>query len=59
MAAGMFMSAYSFGTFLGPTIGGIVFDYIEQTESAESFACTSPEPHTEKLNPCANQYAFR
>jgi hypothetical protein len=28
MAAGMFMSGYSLGTFAGPTIGGFIFDEI-------------------------------
>jgi len=28
MAAGLFMAAYSLGTFIGPTIGGVLFDAI-------------------------------
>lgn len=26
MASGLFYAAYSFGTFLGPTVGGFIFD---------------------------------
>lgn len=34
MAAGMFMSGYSLGTFAGPTIGGFIFDLLEETTKA-------------------------
>jgi len=58
MAAGMFMSGYSLGTFAGPTIGGFVFDLIEETQSAINSECNwvrylykdVPNP----MNPCAN-----
>lgn len=26
MSSGLFYAAYSFGTFLGPTVGGFIFD---------------------------------
>lgn len=39
MAAGMFMSGYSLGTFTGPTVGGFIFDIIEKTEAAVNSEC--------------------
>ena len=33
MSSGLFMSAYSLGTFNGPTIGGIIFE--EFNDSSE------------------------
>lgn len=58
MAAGMFMSGYSLGTFAGPTIGGFIFDIIENTDAAVNSECIwgralnidKPNP----INPCAN-----
>lgn len=29
MSAGLFMSGYSLGTFVGPTIGGLIVDQFE------------------------------
>lgn len=34
MAAGLFMAAYSLGTFIGPTLGGLLFDYLVHTPRA-------------------------
>lgn len=55
MAAGMFMSGYSLGTFAGPTIGGFFFDIIENTEAAVNSECNWERAlNTDRINPCAN-----
>lgn len=59
MAAGMFMSGYSLGTFAGPTIGGFIFDFIENSEAAINSDNCNWARNTGKANPCANQYAFK
>ena len=49
------MSGYSLGTFSGPTIGGFVFDIIENSEFAVSSECNWFRAYnTVKINPCAN-----
>ena len=30
MSAGIFMSSYSLGTFIGPTVGGFIFTALEE-----------------------------
>jgi len=54
MAAGMFMSAYSLGTFAGPTIGGFIEDYIMESEAAINSGNCNWARNIGKANPCAN-----
>lgn len=48
MAAGMFMSAYSLGTFSGPTIGGIIIDALEGSSQCIK-SCEKRVPTVENL----------
>lgn len=34
MAAGLFMAAYSLGYFIGPTVGGLLFDVLVKSPQA-------------------------
>lgn len=54
MAAGMFMSGYSLGTFAGPTIGGFIFDAINDSASAINSENCDWYRNIGKANPCAN-----
>lgn len=37
ISSGLFMSAYSLGTFIGPTIGGIIFEEFNDSSYALNY----------------------
>ena len=57
MSSGLFMSAYSLGTFIGPTIGGIIFEEFNDSSYALNY-CLNNNYDLNKYVKCRNIYAF-